>query len=195
MSYDIKDLVWEEHKNAERQEFVKTLMSGNINKQLYATYLFNQLKCYSVLEKYALANSLFLDLPGIERAPHLHYDYEALWTNEYEKPPVQESTEKYVKHIETIKDDAEKLYAHIYVRHMGDLSGGQMIRKKTPGPNRYYKFAGLQQQEYKTIIKEKVEAYMNVYQINVLAEARFCFESATQLFKEMRSLDALGHFN
>jgi len=78
---------------------------------------------------------------------------------------------------------------------MGDLSGGQMIRKKTPGPNRYYKFAGLQQQEYKTIIKEKVEAYMNVYQINVLAEARFCFESATQLFKEMRSLDALGHFN
>ena len=30
MSYDIKDLVWEEHKNAERQEFVKTLMSGTI---------------------------------------------------------------------------------------------------------------------------------------------------------------------
>ena len=33
-----------------------------------------------------------------------------------------------------------KLYAHIYVRHMGDLSGGQMIMKKTPGPNRYYRF-------------------------------------------------------
>ena len=33
-----------------------------------------------------------------------------------------------------------KLYAHVYVRHMGDLSGGQMIRKKTPGPNRYYIF-------------------------------------------------------
>ena len=25
-----------------------------------------------------------------------------------------------------------KLYAHIYVRHLGDLSGGQMIMKKTP---------------------------------------------------------------
>ena len=34
--YDIKDLVWEEHKNAERQEFVKTLMSGTIEKELYA---------------------------------------------------------------------------------------------------------------------------------------------------------------
>ena len=57
--HNIKELTMEQHKNAERQEFVKTLMSGNINKQLYATYLFNQLKCYSVLEKYALANSLF----------------------------------------------------------------------------------------------------------------------------------------
>ena len=25
----------------------------------------------------------------------------------------------------------EIIYAHVYVRHMGDLSGGQMIRKKT----------------------------------------------------------------
>ena len=33
-----------------------------------------------------------------------------------------------------------KLYAHVYVRHMGDLSKSQMIMKKTPGPNRYYIF-------------------------------------------------------
>ena len=36
---DIKELVWEEHKNAERQEFVKILMSGEINPELYAIYL------------------------------------------------------------------------------------------------------------------------------------------------------------
>ena len=38
---DIKELTLEQHKNAERQEFVKILMSGNIDKQLYATYLYN----------------------------------------------------------------------------------------------------------------------------------------------------------
>ena len=46
---DIKELTMEQHKNAERQEFVKILMSGNIDEQLYATYLYNQLQCYSVL--------------------------------------------------------------------------------------------------------------------------------------------------
>ena len=54
--YDIKELVWEEHRNAERQEFVKTLMSGTINKELYATYLFNQLQCYAELEKWGNHN-------------------------------------------------------------------------------------------------------------------------------------------
>ena len=56
-------------------------------------------------------------------------------------PLTTKLTNEYVEHINSIKDEPHKLYAHIYVRkHMGDLSGGQMIRKKTPGPNRYYQF-------------------------------------------------------
>ena len=82
----------------------------------------------------------------------------------------------------------EKLYAHIYVRHLGDLSGGQMIKKKTPGPNRYYIFKHNEAKEYKRIVKERIESYLNVYEINVLPEAIFCFESATKLFKEMYDL-------
>ena len=35
----LKDLTMEHHKDAERQDFVKVLMSGNINPDLYATYL------------------------------------------------------------------------------------------------------------------------------------------------------------
>ena len=65
---DIKDLTLEHHKNAERQEFVRILMSGNIDEKLYATYLYNQLQCYSVLEKYSLHNSLFRDTPNLLRA-------------------------------------------------------------------------------------------------------------------------------
>jgi hypothetical protein len=33
---NLKDLTWEHHKDAERQEFVKVLMSGKINPDLYA---------------------------------------------------------------------------------------------------------------------------------------------------------------
>ena len=186
--YRITELTWEYHKNAERQAFVSQLLSGTIDEKLYATYLYNQLKCYSKLEQYALESSLFLDTRNLPRAEHIFYDYRALW-GDIGNPPVEtESTKAYVKHLDTIRGENEKLYAHIYVRHLGDLSGGQMIKRKTPGPNRYYIFKHNEAKEYKRIVKERIESYLNVYEINVLPEAIFCFESATKLFKEMYDL-------
>ena len=189
---DIKDLTLEYHKNAERQEFVIILMSGNIDEKLYATYLYSQLQCYSVLEKYGLHNSLFRDTPGLLRAEHIHYDYRHLWTDIGLPPEITQSTKDYIAHIESIQDEAMKLYAHIYVRHMGDLSGGQMIMKKTPGPNRYYKFKHKEVGDYKRIVKETINTYLNVYEHSVVPEAVYCFESATKLFKEMKELHDLG---
>lgn len=192
---DIKELVWEEHKNAERQEFVKILMSGEIPKKLYGVYLYNQFNCYLELEKYAKHNSLFRHTPGLERAEAIHYDYRANWEDIGKPPPLTESTKDYIKHLETIMDDAEKLYAHIYVRHLGDLSGGQMIKRKTPGPNRYYTFKDKQVIEYKRIVRENINNYLKVYELNVIPEAKKCFEYATNLFKEMKEFYDLGTFN
>ena len=58
--YRITELTWEYHKNAERQAFVSQLLSGTIDEKLYATYLYNQLKCYSKLEQYALERNLLI---------------------------------------------------------------------------------------------------------------------------------------
>ena len=129
---DIKELVWEEHKNAERQAFVKTLMSGNIPESLYVTYLYNQLQCYSALEKYAIEQAICLfKHQTCLRAEWIYFSITSTEGNLDNPPFVTDSTKEYVEHIETIQDDNEKLYAHIYVRHLGDLSGGQMIAKKT----------------------------------------------------------------
>ena len=185
---DIKELTWEYHKNAERQKFVGLMMSGNIDKELYATYLYNQLQCYAVLEKYGMHNSLFRDTPDLLRAEHIHNDYRSLWTDIGAPPEITKSTKEYVEHIEKIQDEAMKLYAHIYVRHMGDLSGGQMIMKKTPGANRYYKFKHKQVGDYRRIVKETINTYLNVYEHSVVPEAIFCFESAAKLFGEMYEL-------
>ena len=189
---DIKELTMQHHKDAERQAFVRILMSGNIDEKLYATYLYNQFQCYSVLEKYGLHNSLFRDTPGLLRAEHIHYDYRSLWTDIGQPPELTQSTKDYITHIESIQDEAMKLYAHVYVRHMGDLSGGQMIMKKTPGPNRYYKFKHKEVGDYKRIVKETINTYLNVYEHSVVPEAKYCFESATKLFKEMKELHDLG---
>ena len=186
---DIKELTMEHHKDAERQGFVKILMSGQIDHKLYATYLYNQAQCYSVLEKYGLHNSLFRDTPNLLRTEHILYDFNSFGI---ETPEITDSTKKYIEHIESIQDEAMKLYAHVYVRHMGDLSGGQMIRKKTPGHNRYYTFKHKEVPDYRRIVKETINTYLNVYEHSVLPEAIFCFESATNLFKEMKELHDLG---
>ena len=47
---NLKELTWEHHQNAERQEFVKVLMSGKIHPDFYATYLWNQHKKYDLIE-------------------------------------------------------------------------------------------------------------------------------------------------
>ena len=187
MAYDIKELTKEIHQNAERQEFVKTLMSGTIRPELYAIYLYNQLQCYSVLEKYGMHNDLFRQTPGLQRAENIHRDFKKLWPDVSNPPHITASTKRYVEHIESIQDDPEKLYGHIYVRHLGDLSGGQMISKKVP-VKAFYDFMG-KGQEYKRIVKEIINEYLNTYQINVMAEVTYCFESATNLFKEMNEIN------
>ena len=187
MKLDIKEITMEHHKNAERQEFVKILMSGEIDHKLYATYLYNQAQCYAVLEKYAQQNSLFRHTPGIERTEHLVYDYKALCKDE-ELPIITKSTKEYITHIEGIKEDAHKLYSHIYVRHLGDLSGGQMIRKKTPGPNRFYTFKDVAHKTYKPIVREVIHSYLSIYEEDVRTETQNCFIFATRLFGEMHDL-------
>ena len=74
-------------------------------------------------------------------------------------------------------DDPKKLMAHIYVRHMGDLSGGQMIAKRVPGSGNYYKFDA-DVNEYKEKIRAKCDDSM-------AEEAKICFDYATGLFKDM----------
>ena len=185
--YDIKELTKEIHQKAERQEFVKTLLSGTIRPELYAIYLYNQLQCYSVLEKYGMHNDLFRQTPGLQRSENIHKDYTKLWPDTKNPPHITESTKKYVKHIESIQDDPEKLYAHIYVRHLGDLSGGQMIARKVPA-KKYYDF-GANGKEWKRIVKAIIHEYLNTYQINVISEVEYCFESATNLFREMNEMN------
>jgi heme oxygenase len=64
---------------------------------------------------------------------------------------------------------------------MGDLSGGQMIAKKVPGEGRMYKFDG-----DTTAIKEAIRNHTND---DMADEAKYVFESATNLFKELMELD------
>lgn len=172
----LKELTKENHSNAERQEFVKIMFSGKINPDLYATYLYNQFPMYEVLEVCAMPHGLFSNAFDVPRAKKIWEDYTELWGDRKETPPLCPIVEKYIKHILSIKSDPDKLMAHIYVRHMGDLAGGQMIAKRVPGSGKYYQFAEPE------LAKEAIRAKINDSMAN---EARVCFDFATEMFKEM----------
>jgi len=177
---NLKDLTWEHHQNAERQDFVKVLMSGKINPKFYATYLWNQHKKYDILEAMAGASGVLDDLPDIRRKLKIEQDFLELWQDK-EMPKIVPSTNEYIGRMKTIMQDPEKLTAHVYVLHMGDLSGGQMIKRKAPGAGRMYEF-----DTDKAALKEAIRAKTND---NMAEEAMFVFTSATKLFQELMELD------
>jgi heme oxygenase len=174
---NLKELTAEQHSNAERQEFVKILFSGQMEPELYAQYLYNQFPMYELLEVMAMQHGLVSDMPEILRSKAIWSDFEELWpTDRKEFPKECPVVKKYLDHIISIKDDPTKLMAHIYVRHMGDLAGGQMIAKKVPGSGNYYKFENAH--DLKIAVRSKISDDM-------AEEAKVCFEFATQFFKEM----------
>jgi len=83
--------------------------------------------------------------------------------------------------MKTIMTDPDKLMAHVYVLHMGDLSGGQMIKKKVPGEGRMYTF-----DTDKAELKEAIRAKTND---SMAEEAKWVFDSATKLFQELMEID------
>lgn len=179
---NLKELTWEHHQNAERQEYVKVLMSGRINPKLYATYLWNQHKKYDLLEAMAAVNGIWIDIPyPIQRKQAIEQDFLELWEDKENPPEIVPSTHEYIEHMRTIMSDRDKVMAHIYVLHMGDLSGGQMIARKAPGAGRMYQFDG-DIAEIKAAIKSQTNDDM-------AEEAKYVFDSATNLFKELMELD------
>jgi len=177
---NLKELTKEQHTNAERQAFVNVLMSGKINPELYATYLWNQHKKYDLLEALATAHGLLDNLIDIRRKLKIEQDFLELWKKD--TPPVLvESTSEYIRHMKEIMDNPDKIMAHLYVLHMGDLSGGQMIAKRAPGEGRMYQFEG-----DKAALKEAIRAKTTDAMAD---EAKYVFESATNLFKELMELD------
>jgi heme oxygenase len=181
----LKDLTHAKHKEAETQPFVKVLFSGKINPDLYATFLFNQHPVYELLETYAMMFGLVNDLPDIRRGLKINEDFRELWGNRGNKPVELAVTRDYLDHIKMLAEtNPNALFSHIYVRHMGDLAGGQMISKRVPGSGRMYQFAD--PDALKTAIRARLSDDM-------ADEANVCFDFAARMFKEMMEVD-LPHF-
>ncbi len=170
----LKELTYEVHQHAERTEFARNLLKG-LSPEEYHRYLYNQYMIYSILED--AAKHVLPELKEIYRAERIYADIREL-EREYAigttpsllMPVVRE----YEKHI--INLNREGILAHIYVRHFGDMYGGQMIKKRNPGSGTMYDFDNVEE------LKTKVRSMLSD---DMAEEANRCFEFAIQLFTEL----------
>tara|TARA_B110000259_G_C14028649_1_gene405732 strand:+ start:3769 stop:4323 length:555 start_codon:yes stop_codon:yes gene_type:complete len=178
MSSKLKELTWAHHQSAERRVFAKELISGNIDPALYYKFLQCQYLNYKVLERVTVIPP---NLKAIHRAPRMFQDIRQLeeaygFEPDGKFPP---SVDKYIAHVEALAeaDDNEALLAHMYVRHFGELHGGQIIKKKTPGNGLMYEFEG----DTKVLIEE----FRTLLSDDMADEAKVCFDFASMLFDEL----------
>jgi len=158
------------HRRAERAGAIRAITGGTITPPVYRRYLRSLHPVYAALERrLATANGDGMLDPlttsALARAPALESDLAALagpgWRHELPEVP---ASGRYVLAIESA--DLAGLMAHAYVRYLGDLNGGAVLRrmlKRALGlPDQqlaFYRFAGI---ENPPDLVERIRALIDV---------------------------------
>ena len=136
----LREATLEKHKQVESLPFIQYLMHGTVTKENYIIYLAEMLEIYKHLEDLADKSNLFKGIEDLPRAQKMSSDLEELSPSH--KTKLSPSTEKYLQYLTDLfhSDRQDQLFAHVYVRHLGDMYGGKVISKKVPGSGNWYKF-------------------------------------------------------
>jgi hypothetical protein len=149
-------------------------MSGMVTEECYGNYLFNLLPCYSIIERKADYFGLLDGIEGIVRANRILQDMDDLKFT----PTFLGETTNYMEHLDSLCTP-NHILSHLYVRHFGDLFGGQMIKKLVPSKGRMYEF------ENRSELIEKARAKLHE---GLSDEANLAFDYAVEIFEGLANV-------
>ena len=136
----LKELTADKHQQAEETPFMKAVFAKTLPFNIWVDFTYQKQLWYKEIEHAARTAGLLNAFPpGFERAGLIMDDYEAM-----DKPvgsfnTYKEITKEYVSYIRTL-GDTTRIMAHLYTWHMGDLHGGQMIKKIVEAPHSHLEF-------------------------------------------------------
>ena len=171
----LKELTHSNHELAEAHPFTKLLLTGNIPENVYADFLYNQQAIYYSLEAVAKRKGLLNGLDGLERNEQIGNDFDNLPKS---KTTLYPSTLKYINYITNRNLSDNQILAHLYVRHMGDLNGGQIIKKQVShiSNGKFYDF------ENADAMKADIRSLLTD---DLGDEARVAFEYAIKMMRDL----------
>jgi heme oxygenase len=174
----LREITQEKHMAVEHLPFIQYLLKGNITQVDYVTYLAEMTSIYQHLEHLASQAGLFDGIEQLPRAKLMQEDLAELdphYTNQ-----LCSSTQSYLDYLTRLSqsEQASQLFAHVYVRHMGDLYGGKLISRVVPGSGRWYQFEN--RAELAKLFNERIT-------LDLADEALVAFDHYGNIFKDLWS--------
>jgi heme oxygenase len=123
------------HRDAERSTFVSRFVTGTLDRNTYSRHLLALHGVYAALED-ALERRRgdgrlgAFHLPALWRCTAIESDLEFLRGDGWRREQPVPASGVYASHVRAIDDTQPiRLVSHAYVRYLGDLSGGQMLKR------------------------------------------------------------------
>lgn len=203
LSHRLRAETKEAHTTAEKSGIMRGLLRGEISPLEYVHLLDNLAALYEALEVELDAHAGNPALSGVNwnalrRLPSLQQDIASL-TNSLHRPNIKPATRTYVAHLHALgQQSPELLFAHAYLRYLGDLYGGQIIKRiviDTFGEGAdeavsFYKFSDIRNlSEFKTEFRDAIDAITPDMANHdaMVAEAMRGYEFHTRIFEELES--------
>lgn len=134
----LRDLTAASHAAAEDTKFMKAVFAKTLPLDIWADFLYQKWLFYGAIENKASSLGLLKDLDDIRRTLAIYDDYCEL-TALRGNHAFRQVSKDYQQYILSLTDP-NKIMAHLYTWHMGDMHGGQMIAKTINTPRRHLDF-------------------------------------------------------
>ena len=170
----LKELTKDKHTLAEQTPFMQAVFKGTLTLDTWVDYTYQKSFFYNTIELLAEQAGLLDNLPGIKRTELLKQDYKEMMLNKFGYHIPKESTKDYIMYLRRLVTP-DDIMAHLYTWHMGDLFGGQMIKRVITAPHRSLEF------ENADLLKNNIRVKLND---SMGIEANRAFDWSIQILNE-----------
>jgi heme oxygenase len=173
----LKELTADKHAEAETTPFMKAVFAQAMPEDIWTDYTYQKHAWYSTIETRSQEFGLLDNLPGIKRAELIMEDFKDMDKYNGTVYKLSQTTLDYCKYICEL-DSAKKVLAHLYTWHLGDMFGGQMIKKIVNAPHRHLEFENA---------RELMTTVRSMLTEDMADEANKAFEWAIKILREYDS--------